>query len=273
MIPKGNYLTPDLKQQVAAKEQSIKQSIYTIEAAKFQAEERKRTLRIRQEQQDLYTKKEKNPNQRINPLDYDPANRNLIDFLNTEDPDEVDAQTSLINSTRLETQIVGSTITGDIPPSQILEQIKDAEDINKPEKIALMKKVESLANGAKNLKNNPEYDRYFNVVTNSHVAPFTASPLYELLQQRVDLQSWAQQYYDDAVDDLLLFVYENNGKDFNNVSPKTLREEVYQKASVATKKALETDFGFIKTLDNRSADQRNVSTFDIPAPDFEIPTL
>ena len=59
MIPKGNYLTPDLKQQVAAKEQSIKQSIYTIEAAKFQAEERKRTLRIRQEQQDLYTKKKK----------------------------------------------------------------------------------------------------------------------------------------------------------------------------------------------------------------------
>ena len=136
-----------------------------------------------------------------------------------------------------------------------------------------MKKVESLANGAKNLKNNPEYDRYFNVVTNSHVAPFTASPLYELLQQRVDLQSWAQQYYDDAVDDLLLFVYENNGKDFNNVSPKTLREEVYQKASIATKQALEDAFGFIKTLDNRSADQRNVSTFDIPAPDFEIPTL
>ncbi len=273
MIPKGNYLTPDLKQQVADKKVSIRQSLLARKSAEFQARERERTLRIRQEQQDLYNKKEKNRNQRINYLDYDPANKNLVDFLNTEDPDEVDAQTSLINSTRLETQIVGSTITGDIPPSQILEQIKDAEDINKPEKIALMKKVESLANGAKNLKNNPEYDRYFNVVTNSHVAPFTASPLYELLQQRVDLQSWAQQYYDDAVDELLLFVYENNGKDFNNVSPKTLREQVYQKASIATKQALEKDFGFVKTLDNRSADQRNVSTFDIPAPDFEIPTL
>jgi hypothetical protein len=29
----------------------------------------------------------------------------------------------------------------------------------------------------------------------------------------------------------------------------------------------------MKKLDNRSADQRDVSTFDIPAPDFEIPTL
>ena len=275
MIPKGNYLTPDLKQQVADKKVSIQQSLFARKSAEFQAGERERTLRIRQEQQDLYNKKEKNPNQRINYLDYDPANKNLVDFLNTEDPDEVDAQTSLINSSQLETQIVGSTLKGDRTESEILEEIKGAKDINKPEKIALMRKVRSLANGARNLKDRPEYDRYFNLVSTSHILPYKASPVYDILKQRVDLQGWAQQYYDDAVEDLLLFVYENNGRDFSKVPQGVLEKEVYQKASIATKQALEDAFGFIQTVDpnNRREGLKEFRTREIPAPDFEIPTL
>ena len=272
MMPKL-LMTPDMQQELAAKEVSLQQSLFTRKAAEFQARERERTLRIRQEQEDLYKKKEQNPNEKISYLDYDPANKNLVEFLNTQDPNEVDDQTSLINSSQLEIQIVGSTLKGDRTESEILEEIKGATDINKPEKIALMKKVRSLANGARNLKDRPEYDRYFNLVSTSHISTFKASPLYELLQQRVDLQGWAQQYYDDAVEDLLLFVYEENGRDFSKVPQGVLEKEVYQKASIETKKALEEGFGFMKKLDNRSADQRDVSTFDIPAPDFEIPTL
>ena len=274
MMPKL-LMTPDMQQQLADKKVSIEQSLFARQSAKFQAGERERTLRIRQEQVELYGRKEQNPNEKISYLDYDPANKNLVEFLNTQDPNEVDDQTSLINSSQLEIQIVGSTLKGDRTESEILEEIKGATDINKPEKIALMKKVRSLANGARNLKDRPEYDRYFNLVSTSHISTFKASPLYELVQQRVDLQGWAQQYYDDAVEDLLLFVYEKNGRDFSKVSQGELETEVYQKASIETKKALEDAFGFIKIADpnNRREGLKELRTREIPAPDFNIPTL
>ena len=165
-------------------------------------------------------------------------------------------------------------LTKDIVRSKLKESISLGWIIE-PEKIALMKKVRSLANGARNLKDRPEYDRYFNLVSTSHISTFKASPLYELVQQRVDLQGWAQQYYDDAVEDLLLFVYEKNGRDFSKVSQGELETEVYQKASIETKKALEDAFGFIKIADpnNRREGLKELRTREIPAPDFNIPTL